>query len=317
MVHYIISILCCTVPVISYKLQAVLDNSQETVLHNGRTMARVQGRNSSISLCTLSVVDERVKEEHIDKLKKDNYAVKLVDFDTMLDVLEACDNLTDNTLVNRLDTEVADSEVGFWSLIRGIIPGTLWCGVNDIADSYDSLGQNTRVDRCCRAHDHCPHKIKSFSSKQGLLNSTPYTKSNCKCDEIFYNCLKNSNSSTGNSVGNFYFNILNLQCIDMRQPQRCSKWEGLEVANDTNAKEAPENDEALIQQQEDIFIPNNEEKDKNTTDETVAILTQQELILNGTQLPDYYLLPRTKCQEWVDDENKTEKLSFIDNIFEY
>ena len=67
--------------------------------------------------------DERVKEEHIDKLEKDNHTVKLVDFDTMLDVLEACDNLTDNTLVNRLDTEVADSEVGFWSLIRGIIPG--------------------------------------------------------------------------------------------------------------------------------------------------------------------------------------------------
>jgi len=313
MVLNVISVLCSTVLVLSYKLQT----NKETILHNGRTMARVQGSNDSVDLCSLSVVDERVKEEHIANLEKDNYTVTQIDFDTMLDVLEACDNLTDNSLVNRLDTEVADSEVGFWSLIRGIIPGTLWCGVNDIADSYSSLGQNTRVDRCCRAHDHCPHKIKSFSSKQGLLNSTPYTKSNCKCDEIFYNCLKNSNSSTGNSVGNFYFNILNLQCIDMRQPKRCSKWKGVEAANETNTKDTAENDEALIQQQEDIFIPNAEENDKNTTDKTVGILAQQESILNGTKLPDYYLLPRTQCQEWVDDENKTEKLTFIDNKFEY
>ena len=65
-----------------------------------------------------------MKGEHIKRLEDDNYTVTLVDFSTMLDILDACDNITGDSPVNRLDTEVADSEVGFWSLIRGIIPGT-------------------------------------------------------------------------------------------------------------------------------------------------------------------------------------------------
>jgi len=197
-----------------------------------------------------------------------------------------------------------------------IYKGTLWCGVNDIAESYDSLGPNYRVDRCCRAHDHCPDKIKSFSRKQGLLNSTPYTKSNCECDENFYNCLKIANSSTGNSVGSFYFNFLNLQCIDMRQPERCSKWEPVRTGN--NTKE--ETTEDIFQQKEDTFVLDMTEfdaKDKQTN-ETVGILQQQEDLLQPSQqLPDYYLLPRTSCVEWVVDTNQSPKLSFIDNTLNY
>ena len=40
----------------------------------------------------------------------------------MLDVLDECDKLTEDSLVNRLDKEIVDSEVGYWSLIRGITP---------------------------------------------------------------------------------------------------------------------------------------------------------------------------------------------------
>ena len=40
--------------------------------------------------------------------------------------------------------------------------GTLWCGVNDIAEDFRKLGANWRLDKCCRAHDHCPVKVQFF-----------------------------------------------------------------------------------------------------------------------------------------------------------
>ena len=32
--------------------------------------------------------------------------------------------------------------------------------MDDIADNYYSLGEDWRVDKCCRGHDHCPVKVK-------------------------------------------------------------------------------------------------------------------------------------------------------------
>ena len=54
-------------------------------------------------------------------------------------------------------------------------PGTKWCGVDDVADSYFDLGKFYEMDKCCRAHDFCPMKIKGFSKKYGTINFKPYT----------------------------------------------------------------------------------------------------------------------------------------------
>ena len=43
-----------------------------------------------------------------------------------------------------------------------------------------------RVDKCCRAHDHCPVKVKAFSNSYGATNYHLYTKSHCACDDLFY-----------------------------------------------------------------------------------------------------------------------------------
>ena len=137
-----------------------------------------------------------------------------VEFSRMMEIIGFCENLTreNETVSSRIDNNVVDEEIGYWSLLRGIIPGiisyikllqhnvgsvlsgTLWCGVNDIAESYSSLGYNQQLDRsvgrqkdvhvvltqsyvrCCRVHDFCPHKIKPFSSKSGLFNASPWTK---------------------------------------------------------------------------------------------------------------------------------------------
>ena len=55
-------------------------------------------------------------------------------------------------------------------------PGTKWCGVNDIAENYHDLGEDRVIDKCCRAHDHCPIKIKPFDRNFGVFNYHPYTK---------------------------------------------------------------------------------------------------------------------------------------------
>ena len=73
-----------------------------------------------------------------------------------------------------------------------LVPGTLWCGVNDIAENYKNLGESWQVmlivvvlvflmifsnlplshqvDTCCRAHDHCPVKVKPLQNRYGLRN---------------------------------------------------------------------------------------------------------------------------------------------------
>ena len=48
-----------------------------------------------------------------------------LDFATMMEVIEECENLTrvNETLSTRVDEEIADEEIGYWSLLRGIVPG--------------------------------------------------------------------------------------------------------------------------------------------------------------------------------------------------
>lgn len=59
---------------------------------------------------------------------------------------------------------------------QGIAPGTLWCGYDDIATSYLSLGEDKELDRCCRVHDFCPDKVKAGRSRDGLENRDVVTK---------------------------------------------------------------------------------------------------------------------------------------------
>lgn len=68
--------------------------------------------------------------------------------------------------------------MNFWLLAKLLIlnSGTKWCGVNDIAENYHDLGEDRIIDKCCRAHDHCPIKIKPFDRNFGIFNYHPYTK---------------------------------------------------------------------------------------------------------------------------------------------
>jgi len=290
-------------------LQDSLVEGALLAVHNGRTLAIIEG-NRTIEACEIEVIDEREKTDHVERLKKKNYNVFDLNFSNMMKVIKACDKLSEDDLHTRLDKEVTDDEVGFFSLIRGIIPGTLWCGVNDIAENYHSLGSNSKVDRCCRFHDHCPDKIKSFSKKQGLLNSTPYTKSNCECDRIFFNCLKNANSGAGNSVGKFYFNFLNLQCIDMRHPEKCVAWQKVE----TNGTLFENSTETVLEEEEFFNISEEKTFENDTVNENSLKQVDE---INPGKIPDYFLPPKTECLEWQPDLKQPPKLTFINNELEF
>jgi len=156
--------------------------------------------------------------------------VEEVGFEAMLRLVQDCERLQDDDNVNtdkRGSLQMDDGNnknLSLMTLMSGIVPGTKWCGINDIADSYHDLGQDFRVDKCCRAHDHCPVKVKAFSNSYGATNYHLYTKSHCACDDLFYKCLKTaaaSGSGRARAIGNLFFNVLSLQCAAPNYPKVC------------------------------------------------------------------------------------------------
>lgn len=101
------------------------------------------------------------------------------------------------------------------SMMSGIVPNTLWCGLGDRAKNYSELGSEFQVDACCRAHDHCPIRLKPFSADYQLINWSMSTRSHCDCDQDFNDCLTALNSTLSNVIKVLYFRFVGLQCIDL------------------------------------------------------------------------------------------------------
>ncbi|CAO1391345.1 unnamed protein product [Diamesa serratosioi] len=99
------------------------------------------------------------------------------------------------------------------SVFSGVFPGTKWCGTGDIARDFHDLGTEKMMDRCCRAHDICPVKIRAYQSRYNLTNNSLYTKSHCVCDDLLFGCLKASNTSAAQLMGNIYFNLVQMPCL--------------------------------------------------------------------------------------------------------
>lgn len=70
------------------------------------------------------------------------------------------------------------------------------------------------MDRCCRTHDLCPVKVRGYSERYNLTNNSIITKSHCKCDDDLYHCLKSSDSPTAHLMGNIYFNLIQVPCLE-------------------------------------------------------------------------------------------------------
>ncbi|XP_030764557.1 uncharacterized protein LOC115888840 [Sitophilus oryzae] len=111
-----------------------------------------------------------------------------------------------------------------FTLFRGIIPGTKWCGTGDIAKNYFDLGAQSSVDACCRTHDLCPIKVRSGTQRYNLNNNSLYTKSHCECDQRLYDCLKKQQFiPVANLLGNIYFNLARVECVQDAKEGRTFK----------------------------------------------------------------------------------------------
>lgn len=149
------------------------------------------------------------------------------DFNTVRDAINRCRQLSEKNLPpedefrDGIEVPTTEDMISMFSIKRGLIPGTKWCGLGDIASSYNDLGLKRRIDICCRAHDHCPIRLKPFRNDYGVFNIALYTKSHCDCDADFYRCLREAHSKTADMLGNLYFNVMKLQCLREEPMKLC------------------------------------------------------------------------------------------------
>jgi len=183
----------------------------------------------NISHCNLLEIKQPDRKDRIlaQLTNNANRAVHKIDFPGILNVITACQfiepSLTSTTSFKNsefveVNRPLPKMRTKLRAAISGIFPGTKWCGRGKIAKYYEDLGQKKDVDKCCRAHDHCPTKLRSFRSGYGLINRSLYTKSHCHCDSVFYDCLKRVGGSTAERIGKFFFNILRANCIHETPP---------------------------------------------------------------------------------------------------
>ncbi|XP_075744981.1 uncharacterized protein LOC119160108 isoform X2 [Rhipicephalus microplus] len=218
--------------------------AKTVMYYDGKTIARVEYGADGVTLqtCRLFELDDEREAEPI--IKAQGLPVQQVEFPTMLSLISKCRDLHDWSASTNSTPQWSASSI--WS---GIIPamhqlgpqkrcfavsarhpssgamravanaGTKWCGLGDIASSYEDLGSQVTVDVCCRAHDHCPVKLKAFRTGYDLVNFSLYTKSHCDCDRDFYNCLRRAKNHIADAIGNVYFNVIKVPCIrKVRKP---------------------------------------------------------------------------------------------------
>jgi len=205
--------------------------SPPRALHHDQTIAiaSFNGPNRTLDSCELMLAESHKKHDKTELIKRLSvrYKIEKIDLPTMMAVIDQCHTLEagisrqggedkDEEMVEKNDQEAL-------KLFKGILPGTLWCGFDDIAPNYFALGPSKQLDSCCRTHDHCPMKVKAFRSRYGVMNLAPYTKNYCACDQSFYDCLKSIGSAKADEIGEFFFNTLQIQCLQM---QNCTRARG-------------------------------------------------------------------------------------------
>jgi len=137
-----------------------------------------------------------------------------VSFAQMMDLMTNCEKLGLPEFTNGIQIQTSRSVGGgTYSLLSGVLPGTRWCGTGDLATTFFDLGTEMDIDKCCRTHDLCPVKVRGHSSRYSLDNNSPYTRSHCHCDAELNRCLKKSGQPTADIMGNIYFNLLKLPCV--------------------------------------------------------------------------------------------------------
>lgn len=203
----------------------VLDkDSLRVVYYYDQTIVIVEvGKERRLLNCEIiEVYDASDVQDAMDSVTKAVGEPFLIDMDKMVKLMKQCQLLA---VTQKSKFEIVSKKTSAlvkntrdqpsqYTLLNGIIPGTKWCGTGDIADTYYDLGTEIKLDKCCRTHDLCPSKIRAHTSRYNITNTDFYTKSHCTCDKIFRNCLKSTQLPAADLMGEFYFNIFRVQCLD-------------------------------------------------------------------------------------------------------
>lgn len=126
--------------------------------------------------------------------------VHSINFDQMMKIIKECQEIAELNEAYETEPKNMINSTQLKSVWRGIVPGkrmytacvanvivyinflstswegTKWCGLGDEAKGYHDLGPEVAVDICCRAHDHCPMRLKAFRSDYGSINLSLYTR---------------------------------------------------------------------------------------------------------------------------------------------
>lgn len=210
-----------------YKLNPT---SLRMIYYHDQTIAIVEiGEGKALLNCELvEIYNDEEGKEMLKNLTRINKPLRIT-LDQMMKLIGQCD-LLDPHQVNPEEVKLLARGVNGGeemnsngvptttssSLYSGILPGTKWCGSGDLATTFFDLGPEVKLDMCCRTHDLCPSKVRSYATRYNITNNSMYTKSHCICDKTFYNCLKKAKHSTGDLMGTLYFNILRVPCVDER-----------------------------------------------------------------------------------------------------
>ncbi|XP_017878975.1 uncharacterized protein LOC108624294 [Ceratina calcarata] len=196
-------------------------NEIRAVYYHDQTVAIVDlDNNNELQNCNLIEVYEPYEADEVLRNLSTTVIPQLVSFQEMTRLMQQCElleRIKENELSTSMTSSVSKSSRGVssvLSLLSGILPGTKWCGTGDIAENYHDLGQEVQIDRCCRSHDLCPVKVRARQTRYNLTNYSMYTKSHCDCDEALYHCLKATMHPTARVIGEIYFNVIKVSCIE-------------------------------------------------------------------------------------------------------
>lgn len=202
------------------------------VYYYEQTVAVVDlGSNNELHDCNIIEVYEPVEASEVLRNLSMTVRPQVVSFQEITRLMQQCQLLdslqvevTSTLSTNALSrgSRIAASSI---TLLSGILPGTKWCGTGDIAENYHDLGDLPHIDRCCRTHDLCPIKVRAQQTRYNLTNYSLYTKSHCTCDMSLYHCLKSANHPTANLMGQIYFNLVRVPCIEDIRGNRYSSSE--------------------------------------------------------------------------------------------
>jgi len=210
---------------------AQADTLTTLLYHSEKLLAVLEvDQHGQLFYCNLDYMEKVIaKQPIITSWTAAGLDVRRLKFADMVDLIFKCKDLPSGHGL-AMSRRKKENELKLPQLNIGILPDTKWCGFGAAAANYSDLGTEEELDRCCRAHDYCP----VYSMRLSQDNPTLYTQVHCLCDQKFYQCLKNVGTSLADTVGQIFFNIVRMKCLNFVKDGkscslsvrgRCLRWE--------------------------------------------------------------------------------------------